>query len=387
MKKVSVKAVWDRKGLATQRNGKGYIEIAIYLGSGQRKYLSFGKCTAMEYRRLLNSKELKTELEKYEQIVKMMGTLGEEMTVDNFMSHLEVLGIVSNHRKKNFNNNTEFINENFLEFIRNFMEEEDCSKTTMKHKRCVLRSLERFKRIVYFSDLTTANIVAYDRWLHKGVRKDVTIFQYHKYLRYYINMLLMEERITSNPYKVFKPKRGEINMRIPLTEKELLIIRNAVINREKLARVRDLFIFMAYTGLSYADTQVFDFRTMAEFNEEQGLYFIDGRRVKTGAQFYTPILPPALDVLKRNNFKLLKISNQKANDHLHTIEEMLGIQKPMTCHIARHSFGTLCISHGATMESTSKMMGHTNIKTTQRYAKILQSTVQQQVGKLLNSLQ
>ena len=123
MKKISVKAVWDRKGLATQQEGKGYIEIAIYLGSGQRKYLSYGKCTAMEFRRLQNSKELKAEILKYEKVLKMMSSIGEEMTVDNLTSHLEVLGIVSSIGKKKSHVNTESINENFLEYLRDFMED------------------------------------------------------------------------------------------------------------------------------------------------------------------------------------------------------------------------------------------------------------------------
>lgn len=125
---------------------------------------------------------------------------------------------------------------------------------------------------------------------------------------------------------------------------------------------------------------------MTVYDEASGMYFIDGKRLKTKTDYFTPILAPAMAVLKKNDYKLLKISNQKANDHLHTIEEKLGITHPMTCHIARHTFATLCLNHGAGMENVSKMLGHTNIKTTQRYAKVLQSSIIQHSSILAGAI-
>lgn len=381
-KKSAVKAVWDRRGLAAKR-GHGYVEIAIYLGPGQRKYLAFGNATEMEWVRLQKSRKIAEQIEKYDAIINAMRTLGEEMTIENFDSHLDLQEVVEEATKdesKMFNGYDQ--TESFIEFVRDILEQENCALGTMKHKRVVLRSLEDFGRIQTFEDLTPSNIMAYDRWLHNGARTDVTISQYHKYVHYYINVLLMEERIPSDPYKKVRIKKGESKERQPLTEQELIKVRDAEIEREKLDRVRDLFIFMAYTGLSYIDTQSFDFKKMTVYDEEAQMYYIDGKRLKTKTKFFTPILPPALAVLKKNDFRLLKISNQKANDHLHTIEEKLGISHPMTCHIARHSFATLCLAHDVPMEDVSKMLGHTNLKTTQRYAKVLQRTIQRHSATL-----
>ena len=385
MVKNAVKVHWDRKNLC-ERRGHGYIEISIYLGAGQRKFVTIGSATAMEWLRINKSKELKKEVEKYEAVVKSMVDNGEEMTLANLDTHLQVLELITTKKKPAKQGEVNDLSESFVDYIREFMEDEGCSKATMKHKRVVLRSLEDFGRIQTFEDLTPSNIMAYDRWLHNGQRTDVTISQYHKYVHYYINMLLMEERIPSDPYKKVRIKKGESKIRQPLTEQELIKVRDAELERDKLDRVRDLFIFMAYTGLSYADTQTFDFKKMAVYDESEKMYYIDGRRMKTKTEFFTPILPPALAVLKKNDFRLMKISNQKANDHLHTIEEKLDIKHSMTCHIARHSFATLCLSHGVTMEGVSKMLGHTNIKTTQRYAKVLQMNIRQQSVKLVGSL-
>ena len=103
---------------------------------------------------------------------------------------------------------------------------------------------------------------------------------------------------------------------------------------EKETKARDLFIFAAYTGLAYCDVMDFNFRIMTE--QSGDMYFIDGSRLKTGTNFFTLILPPAMEVLQRYNYQLPKISNQKANDYLHIIESRLGINKSMTFHCSRH---------------------------------------------------
>lgn len=96
--------------------------------------------------------------------------------------------------------------------------------------------------------------------------------------------------------------------------------------------------------------------------------------MKTGHTFFTPILPPALDVLKKYGYVVPKISNQKANDFLHVIEARMKLNKPMTVHVARHSFATLLMTNDVPVENIARMLGHTNIKTTQIYAHILKTT-------------
>jgi integrase len=142
---------------------------------------------------------------------------------------------------------------------------------------------------------------------------------------------------------------------------------------------------MAYTGLAFCDMDLFDFDTMTE--ERKDYTYIDGERLKIGSKFFTPILPPAMDVLKKYDYKLPVISNQKVNEYLFLLKERLGINKQVTCHIARHSFATLILTYDIPMENLKRMLGHKNIAVTQIYGKILKSNVEKNVSLKLRNLQ
>ncbi|MBR4390109.1 MAG: tyrosine-type recombinase/integrase [Prevotella sp.] len=379
-KKSAVKVVWDRRGLAAKR-GHGYVEIAIYLGPGQRKYLSFGKATLLEWQKVQKSKELRLQVEKYEKLINAMETLGEEMTIENFESHLVLNEVVEQQKEaKGMFYNGFDLTESFIDYMRENIEEEHIEENTRIRKLYMVDTVEAFGLMNTFADITAANIIAYDKFLHKGNRTDATVFSYHKRLKFYIHQAKVEERIPSNPYEQVKFKRGCYKERKPLTEAELKELRDFTLDQEKLDRVRDLFIFMAYTGLSHCDLCLFKFKPMTE--KVGNLYYIDGRRLKTHTEFFTPILQPAMDVLKKYNFKLPVITNQKMNDYLHVIEERMELTKPLTCHVARHSFATLCLAHGTPIETVAKMLGHTKIETTQIYAKVLRSTLKSQSESL-----
>ncbi|GAB3530781.1 hypothetical protein GCM10027443_12090 [Pontibacter brevis] len=79
------------------------------------------------------------------------------------------------------------------------------------------------------------------------------------------------------------------------------------------------------------------------------------------------------------------LSNQKMNAYLKEIADLCGINKPLTFHIARHTFATtVTLLNGVPMESVSKMLGHTNLRTTQHYAKILDIKVSEDMRLLKN---
>ena len=248
----------------------------------------------------------------------------------------------------------------------------------------MVKTVEESGLIKTFADITAANLIAYDKFLHKGDRTDATVFSYHKRLKFYINLARIEGRIPSNPYELTNFKRGRYKERKPLNEAELKKLREMKLPQQKLCRVRDLFIFMAYTGLAHCDAQLFDFDTMTE--KVGRLYYIDGRRLKTKTDFFTPILAPAMEILKKYDYHLPSISNQKMNDYLHVIEERLKLKKPLTCHVARHSFATLALSHGTPVETVAKMLGHTKIETTQIYAKVLKATLKKQSESLAHAI-
>lgn len=91
-------------------------------------------------------------------------------------------------------------------------------------------------------------------------------------------------------------------------------------------------------------------------------------------------------VLKKWNFQLPHLANSNANDYLHLIEEKIGCRKNLTFHIGRHSFATLMLSHEIPMENLARMLGHKDMRVTQIYGKILNSTIEKKTEGLVDNL-
>jgi integrase len=135
----------------------------------------------------------------------------------------------------------------------------------------------------------------------------------------------------------------------------------------QVAMARDLFIFQMFTGLAYSDTQHFD---ISKYREVDGKWRFVGERIKTGVPYVSMLLPPVVEVLERNGWATPKMTNQRYNQMLKAIGMVIGIEK-LHSHMARHSFATWMLSNDAKIENVSRMLGHTNIVQTQRYAKVL----------------
>ncbi len=152
---------------------------------------------------------------------------------------------------------------------------------------------------------------------------------------------------------------------------------------ERLDQVRDIFIFCCFTGLAYADVK--------KLTKNDIVIGVDGekwvktRRTKTDTRSNIPILPIAETLIKKykddpflqdKDLVLPVLSNQKMNAYIKEIADLCGITKNLTFHLARHTFATtVTLTNGVPIESVSKMLGHTNLKTTQHYAKILDMKV------------
>ena len=172
---------------------------------------------------------------------------------------------------------------------------------------------------------------------------------------------------------VFNYFQNEINLK----NNEIDSLRKKVKELEdSISRVRDLFVFQCYTGMSYSDLIKFNWN---ECFIDDGDYYIRDIRFKTGVEYFLMILPPAMDIIKKYNNKLPVISNQQYNLRLKVVGQMCGIEKSLTTHVARHTFATtITLSNGVPISIVSKMLGHTKIATTEQYAKILNKNVKDQ---------
>ena len=174
-----------------------------------------------------------------------------------------------------------------------------------------------------------------------------------------------------------------------LSEEELTSIMEKKFVTPRLEAVRDIFIFSCFTGLAYIDTANLEASNIVTENGEP---WIVTSRHKTGVSCNIPLLALPQKILQKYEGKDKKgrllpiISNQKMNAYLKEIADVCGIEKNLTCHVARHTFATLMLSLGVSMESVSRMLGHTNIKTTQIYARITNQKVSKDMKAISNHI-
>lgn len=384
MKKGNAYVVFDRKCQVKDDNGIGSVDVFVYLARRERKYINVGQCKKCEFEDYQYRRDVLAVKNRCDKVLAALPVLNLELTVDNFNAYYysedekQEMSMEPKNLYKGTDQDTDF-----LEYYIKFVNEEHISKGTRAHKMCTLRALQRFGQIKTFKDLTAAKIHAFDKWLDDGSRGDVGKYTYHKHLKKVVRHLAMSDMIPSNPYASVPIKRGKSKQRRALTEDEMVIIRNLKL-KGKMEKARDLFIFAAYTGLAYCDVMEFDFKLHTD--KVGDTYYIDGSRLKTGTEFYTPILPPAMEVLKKWKFKLPRLANQNANDYLHLIEEKIECRKSLTFHIGRHSFATLALTHGYPMEQLMRMLGHKDLKVTQIYAEILPTTIINKTEQVIKEL-
>jgi site-specific recombinase XerD len=199
------------------------------------------------------------------------------------------------------------------------------------------------------------------------------------------NFCIKNNYITKDPFVGFKISFKKTN-RVYINKDELYILKNIKLN-SSLNKVRDIFLFACYTGLSYIDLYNLNIKNIQKGND--GLQWIYIKRHKTDIPSNVPILPYALYILdiykkhKNTNRIFPMISNQKTNKALKEIALLCNFNKKLTFHSARHTFATtITLTNGVPIETVSKMLGHNNIKTTQIYAQVIESKISSDMLKL-----
>ena len=146
-----------------------------------------------------------------------------------------------------------------------------------------------------------------------------------------------------------------------------------------MAAARDLFVIQMFTGMSYSDTQKFDIR---DYKKVNGRWINTGNRVKTGVAYIAHLLPPVVEVLERYGMQTPKINNADYNHALKAIQCAAGITTRMHSHLGRHSFATYMLSNDVPIQNVQQMLGHKDIRQTQRYAKVLAEDVHESFDEI-----
>lgn len=215
----------------------------------------------------------------------------------------------------------------------------------------------------------------------KGCQQN-TVIRYMKCLKKITNLARANDWMAKDPFLGIRFHEKEV-VREFLTMDELQTIYHKEFPLERLTLVRDVFIFAAFTGLAFIDVQQLAPEHIVHDNN--GNLWIRKPRQKTKNMCNIPLLEIPQEILRkyadhptcRKKGVLLPVPcNQKMNSYLKEIADICMIHKNLTTHTARHSYATsVCLANGVSLENVAKMLGHSNIKMTQHYARVLDSSI------------
>ena len=232
-------------------------------------------------------------------------------------------------------------------------------------------------------------LINYESVDHHKALNNNGVMKHMERLRKIVNMAVMMDLLEKDPFSKYKLHFEKVE-RGHLTKEELKVLSKKNFKIERLQSVLDMFLFSCHTGLAYID--------IFNLTQENIVKGIDGRdwlmtnRQKTNTTVRVPLLPEAVQLVKKYKDHPVAVakgtlfpvvSNQRMNGYLKEIAEICGINKNFTFHLARHTFATtVTLSNGVPIESVSKMLGHTSIRTTQIYAKVVEHKLSEDMQNL-----
>ena len=204
-----------------------------------------------------------------------------------------------------------------------------------------------------------------------------TVIRYMKVVKKITNMALANDWMEKDPFINIRFHEQEVHKEF-LTKEELETMQNKVFDVPRLDLVRDIFLFQCFTGLAFIDVSELKAEHLVSDNQGKA-------RQKTQVMCNIPLLDIPLAILekyegnplaKKKGTLLPVPCNQKLNSYLKEIADLCGIKKNLTTHTGRHTFSTIvALANNVSLENVAKMLGHTNTKMTQRYAKVLDQSI------------
>lgn len=252
--------------------------------------------------------------------------------------------------------------------------------------------LDHYKKPDFrLKDLNNKFISDFDYYLKTAHKNDHnTTTKYCKNLKKILNVAVSNNWIESNPFNGYKCSYKEVD-RVYLSKSELAILEAKNFKVQRLTIARDVFLFQCYTGLSFCD--------MAKLTKADIFKGIDNnqwiliRRKKTDTRSAIPLLPHALRIIEQykdnEGEKLLPCTCiQKYNMYLGDLADLCGINKNLTSHVGRRTFATtIALANGISLETISKILGHSSTKVTQIYAVVTDLKLSEEMQLLKERLQ
>lgn len=400
-----LKIIFYIKSEKINLNGESPIFAKITLGN-QRTTMSTGKAISAErwnatqrlraILKLEKEKVLKKSLELFQLNIEKKYNCLINVTDDVTIGMLkdEVSKVPKNQKKVQL---LDIFEKHNAEFVKRVNSGERSAASLQKYRRSA-ELLKNFIRKTYgvsnidIDKINSAFIYNLETYLKfesefKGVVgiKNNSVVKYFKNFKTICNYGIKMELIDKNPFNVYNGKL-KVKDATFLSTEELNLIESKTFPVDRLEKVKNMFLFSCYTG--YAPIDACNLTSSNLIQDSSDQYWIKTDRAKTGIRANVPVLPPTqkiIDKYKDSEAGLIpKLSNQKMNAYLKEIADLCGIEKKLTWYVARHTFATtVTLGNGIKIENVSSMMGHTNIKQTQHYAKVLDSSVMDDMSKLM----
>lgn len=240
--------------------------------------------------------------------------------------------------------------------------------------------VDEYGKMKNFSDITEAGVRDYDEWLHKRVvnghlMQQSTIYSHHKYLRLFIYDALTDGYVDKNPYqsKRIKIDHGESGQIPSLTIDQVEQIESLELDGF-VGKTKDLFLFQCYTGLAFSDMQKFKLSNYSQ--DKDGNYLIKDKRTKTDTTYIFMLSEKALAIVMKYKGKIPAISNQKYNQYLKVLGQMIGVPT-LHSHMGRSTFASTCLNQGMNTDVLKHCLGHVTTFETNRYATMQDETIKQ----------
>ena len=374
----TTRIVFDRKHVSSNTK-EGLVQLEV-LFKGVRRYFSTGV------------KVTKNRWSRSGKVTGCMDMIVMNRRIDEMKRMVDkyIIGLMENEEPFDFDRFKAWMvasDEQGIGFVdwveKRIAERNDIRKSTKRNHMKLVALLRKIGNIRTFADVTKKNVLKMDTYLHSTGIRQTTIASYHKFMKTYVHDAMSSGLIEKDPYIGVKIDIGKSVWGRFLTVDEVEAIEKAEMPTESLKRVKDLFLFQCYTGLAYADLMRFD---MSKAVKGEKYYLVTDDRKKTGEGYTVVLMEKAMDILKKYDYKLPKITCEQYNMRLKIMADACGIEKPIASHFGRRTCGMLLLNYGFPIEIVSKVLGHSNIKTTQQaYAKILDRTVENEFIKKIAS--
>jgi integrase len=259
----------------------------------------------------------------------------------------------------------------FIEFMESESEKEKIDKagSTIKTYGTVIGWLKKFKPNTTFSDINFEYVQDFDRFLRKGGIDANSRSKYHKVLRKFVLLAQRKRRRLKNPYEQFKIKDVRVE-RVWLSVEEVEKLVNLYKSRilgEKLHRTLRHFLFQIVTSV-----RVSDLKRLEKSDREGDMLVFRPEKTKSLRKIVKiPLSDLAKQLIADSESKsemLFEVPiEQVMNRRLKEIAPIAKIEKDITTHVGRHTFGFLYLLMGGKLEELREILGHSKIETTMVY--------------------